>query len=406
MNQGPKRILITGADGYIGSHLVEYFQKKNLEVHGLVLDALERENFHQADITSSEAVLDIIAKVNPNIVIHSAGLSSLAQCEKDKETAEKINVQGTKNIVDSIKQVNTETKLVFFSSDYVFEGTSGNYKENDERSPKTVYGQNKKDAEDYVQSNVKNYIICRTANVYGKGGNFFKFLTETLQEDKEVEVFDDVFYTPTYIDYLIDSLDQLMEKDYMGVMHIVGPERVSRYQFALKMAEAMGKDPRSIKAVHQPEGGLIAADSSLDSGLLRGILNNFYPSLEKTIHYCVGNLISPYFYFQDERGKLIGILQGKKMEEMNYLESVKGCTRGGHYHKSTDENFFIIQGKIKVILSNIDDKSKKEFFIEGGDILAIPPNVLHTFEVLEESKWVNMLSKAMDNNNKDIFKLE
>ncbi len=231
-------------------------------------------------------------------------------------------------------------------------------------------------------------------------------MCESLSQGKSIDVFNDVFYTPTYIDYLVNCVGGLLEKDFKGVIHVTGKEKVSRYQFALLVAEAFGMDKNLIKAVKQPDGGLIAKDSSLNSTFSLEYLNNFCPTIEKSLRYCSGDLISPYFYFKDERGKIIGLIQDEKFEEINYIESKGDSIRGNHYHRETKEAFFIISGKIRVELTDVEDKKKSAFIVEGGDFFIVRPNTNHIFYVLENSVWINMLSKSMKNGEEDFFKLE
>jgi len=399
------RILITGANGYIGSNLCNYFEKNNYDVFSFALTNKREDKLFNVDITNRKDVLNKIKKIGPDIIIHTAGISSLAKCEEDKNLARMVNIEGTSNIIYSIKKINPKIKLIFLSSDYVFAGNRGNYKENDKRNPRTFYGKTKLASEDDILKNLKNYIICRTAAIYGRGGNFFSFLVDSFNHNKEMEVFDDVFFTPTYIDYLIDSLAKLLEKDFNGIVHITGKDVVSRYQFALKIATALGKDQSLIKQSQQPAGGLIAQNSSLNSDYVKKILNNFFPSLEKTLNYCFNGFVYPYFSFIDDRGKLIGLSQDYNWEEINYIESVKEAIRGGHYHKATKEGFYIIDGKVEIKLHNLANNYQQVFFVEGGDFFIIEPETVHTFEVLADARWINMLSRAIKGKEKDIYKI-
>ena len=397
------KILITGASGYVGSNLRKYFKDKGYDVYGLTSKEVQEEKIYRIDITNPQNLFNIFNGIKPNIIIHTAALSNLNECEKNHELAMKINVETTRNIIYAIRNINPDIKLVFMSSDYVFDGEKGNYKEDDEVNPQTFYGKTKVLSENDIKKYLENYIICRTANIYGRGGNFFNFVLDALEQDKTIDVFDDVFYTPTYIDHLLGSLRELIKIDYKGVIHIAGSERLSRYEFALKMAETLGKDKALIRPVKQIAAGkLIAKDNSLNCEYSRKILKNYWPSLEESLHYCFGNLIPPYFYSVDGRGKVVGIFQGHKWEEINYVESSKGSFRGNHYHKKTIEGFFIIDGKIKVTLRDIINHSKRTFIAKKGDIFIINPNTLHTFEVLENSKWINMLSRPLDGQKKDI----
>lgn len=104
----------------------------------------------------------------------------------------------------------------------------------------------------------------------------------------------------------------------------------------------------------------------------------------------------------DNRGKILGITQNT-WNEINYIESIKDSVRGEHYHKETLEAFYIISGKIKVELINIKNNVKEEFIATNGEIFIIEPNELHTFTALEDSSWINMLSKNMK-NSEDFYK--
>jgi len=122
----------------------------------------------------------------------------------------------------------------------------------------------------------------------------------------------------------------------------------------------------------------------------------------EALHFCFGNLVQPYFCSIDERGGMVGVFRGYKWEEINYVESIKGSVRGNHYHKETTEGFFVIDGRIKVTLVDTAKNFKKTFVAKKGDIILINPNVVHTFELLENSKWINMLSKPLSDKAKDI----
>lgn len=279
-----KKILITGGNGYIGSNLVEFFDSV-YNVHSLDLTSSKKAKFYPADIVSYTKVWDVLSSVRPDIVIHTAGVSSLAGCEKNPDEAYKVNVNGTRNIIKAINSVDKNIKLLFMSSDYVFSGEEGNYKEKDKSSPKTVYGMHKIKSEGDIMSSLKSFIIVRSANVYGRGGNFFNFLVNNLQKNITDGYFCDTFYTPTYIDYLTSSIQELVQNDYKGVIHIAGKERLSRYSFALKVAQALGKSSKLLKKSNQPKSGSIAKDSSLDSSYSRTVLTNHFPTIEQSLYY-------------------------------------------------------------------------------------------------------------------------
>lgn len=402
------KVLVIGAGGYLGSNLLQYLTKKQYDVfgtyHKLPFNSeLQTQKCSSEDILNYRSIEEIIQKVSPNIIIHAAGLNSLAECEKNPNLAFKINVEGARNIIKAIKHVNPRIKLVFISSDYVFAGTKGNYKETDPVNPQTYYGKTKVHVEKEISSNLQNFIICRTANVYGHGGNFFKFVYDSLTNNKPIEVYNDVTYTPTYISYFLDSIDRLLQQNFTGFIHIAGKESTTRYEFAHAMAVLLNKDLSLLIPVSQPPEGLIAKDSSLNSEYAHDILKNYSPTIEKSLMYSLEYLIDPYFYHQDDRGKIVGLLQGYPWEEINYIESEKDTIRGNHYHKTTVEGFYIIEGSIIVSLTDLISGKTQKFKVECGDCFRVLPNIIHQFEVKTNSKWINMLSKSMD-GDKDIYR--
>ncbi|MCX6808593.1 MAG: sugar nucleotide-binding protein [Candidatus Berkelbacteria bacterium] len=406
MNKVQKTILITGGDGYVGTNLVNFLKKSGgYLVHPAILASKGLDNEVILDITDKESCEKVIAEIKPDFIVHTAGLSSLAACEKDPGLAERINTIGTTNLAEAVSRIVPDSKFIFFSSDYVFEGDKGGYKEEDKKKPKTVYGKTKVEAENSIKTLLKNFVILRTANIFGRGGNFFSFVEKSLQDDEKIDVFSDVYFTPTYIDYLLNSIVSLLENPFTGVIHVAGQEKISRYQFATEMAKVMGKDSNLIVGAKAPVEGLISKDSSLNTDLAAKVINGFNPSISKAIYYHLDILEYPYFYFADDRGKIRGI-SDESWEEINCLESISGIVRGNHYHKFCDEGFFVVEGKIKVDFLKVEDKGQDCHFIaEKGDVFKIYPYTLHTFETLEDSKWINFLTKKTDQNNKDIYKL-
>lgn len=393
----PKRILITGSSGYIGSNLINYLKQKS--------DYLPLElNFKnkRIDITDKKAVLKSIKHLNPDIIVHTAWINSLTLCEKNPKTAYKVNVEGTKNIIQA---VNNKIKLIFLSSDYVFKGDRGNYKENDQPNPLTVYGKNKLSAELAIKKNLKNYLICRTAGVFSQGGNFYNFAVENLKEDKEIEVYNNCYFTPTYLEYLLFALTALIEKNYQGIIHVAGGQKLSRYKLALYMAKLLNKPESQIKPIKKPVNSEVAYDSSLNTDKIKKILNGFSPSAEKSLNYAFGNLLFPYFMFDDSRGKFKGINQNFNWQEINYIESAKNSTRGNHYHKIITEGFFIIDGRVKILLDNLLTKTKQAFTAEAGDAFIVKPFTVHTFVTLTRARWINMLSKPIRGKYQDFHKI-
>ena len=114
-------------------------------------------------------------------------------------------------------------------------------------------------------------------------------------------------------------------------------------------------------------------------------------------------IIKSYFKSADSRGEILGISRFDWMKEINYIQSHAGTTRGGHYHKKTTELFFIIDGEIKVTIRHLQSQKLEEIIVHKGDIFIVEPLEVHTFHILKDARWINVLSHPMDNQNPDFF---
>jgi len=115
--------------------------------------------------------------------------------------------------------------------------------------------------------------------------------------------------------------------------------------------------------------------------------------------------LKPYFNYSDERGQLYGIIQKGIWKEINHITSSAGSIRGNHYHKKTLELFYIISGTIEVFIKNLRNGKETSFNVISGDIFIVEPYELHTFNIKTDSSWINMLSKRIDHNKPDIYRL-
>jgi quercetin dioxygenase-like cupin family protein len=116
-------------------------------------------------------------------------------------------------------------------------------------------------------------------------------------------------------------------------------------------------------------------------------------------------IIKPYKNFKDTRGEFFGIVNNGLWEELNYIETEAGQTRGGHYHKETQELFFILEGTIEIQLTSLDGLTKHVFTVQKGQIFIVEPLEIHSFKCLTSSKWINVLSKKMYDDAMDFYRL-
>lgn len=224
------KILITGAKGQLGRELAHVFKREK----PLLTDK------DDLDITQTTAVVRLIEKLKPDLIIHTAAYTTVDQAESEKNTAMLVNHQGTKNIVEAIIHPNhpnitrISPKLIYISTDYVFDGKKNSpYKETDIPYPLNVYGASKLAGEKEVQRLPKErWLIVRTAWLYGEGKNFVKTILELVKIQKELKVVDDQIGSPTWARDVARAIKFLIAKNAFGLYHVVSKGKVSWYDFA------------------------------------------------------------------------------------------------------------------------------------------------------------------------------
>jgi dTDP-4-dehydrorhamnose reductase len=268
-----QKFLITGASGLLGSKIIE-FAKHGYEVipsHNtkpLHLSSLKLE------ITDLNEVLSILNKLKPHMVVHAASETSVDKCETEKEHAWEANVAGTRNIAKACHKVNA--KLIYISTDYVFDGEKGFYDEEDKPNPVNYYGLTKLEGEKQVTEHSKNYAILRTSVLYGWHPwkqNFATWIINKLKQQQEITVVEDHYNTPTLADNLAEMAVEVAEKDLRGLYHASGRERISRYEFAKQIAKSFNLNADLIKPVRMSQLTAWIAkrpkDSSLNTGKIQ-----------------------------------------------------------------------------------------------------------------------------------------
>jgi dTDP-4-dehydrorhamnose reductase len=240
--------LVIGASGLIGEYLI-----RAGSVTHQVLGTFRSNpipGMFQLDICNRPQVQSLIERLCPSIIYLPAALTNVDYCEMHSKEAHSIDVVGVQNVVQAIG--NTQIKLVYFSTDYVFDGKSGPYREDDLANPINEYGRQKLLAEQYISLHMRDCLIVRTTGVYGweRGGkNFVYRVLETLGARNMLRVPRDQIGNPTYAPNLAQVAVALAVSDATGVYNISGPTRVSRYEFACEIAKVFNLDIHLIEAV-------------------------------------------------------------------------------------------------------------------------------------------------------------
>lgn len=245
--------LILGASGQVGGHLYDALAQHHLRVQG-TYRTFALENLHQLDVRDAERVQNLLSEIRPTVVYVPAALGNADWCETHPQESYAINVTGLANVARAAQQI--DAKLVYFSSDYVFDGTAGPYRENDLACPICEYGRQKVLAEHYLALQHPNSLIIRTTVVYGwerQDKNFVQRLREVLGRGEHLRVPHDQIGSPTYAPDLAEATIELVRKGATGVFHVVGPELANRYEFATEAARVFGLDENLIDAVTTKE---------------------------------------------------------------------------------------------------------------------------------------------------------
>ncbi len=181
---------------------------------------------------------------SPDVVVHLAAMADVGACEREPERATAVNVAATAAIAGLCQQYGA--RLVFVSTEYVFDGRRGFYREDEDPSPTTVYGRTKREAEREVARLALRWSIVRTSIVFGwplqAHRNFGPWLVERLRNGQSYYAPTDVLRTPVYVEHLADGIARLVEGDYAGVHHVAGSDWVSMYDFALAIADGFQLD--------------------------------------------------------------------------------------------------------------------------------------------------------------------
>ncbi|MBI2028316.1 MAG: SDR family oxidoreductase [Candidatus Levybacteria bacterium] len=229
------KILGMGLRGLVGSRIVERLQDKyEFESSGV-------------DITNKDASAQI-KDSNAAIVLHLAAKTDVDGCEKDKPLgsegeAWRVNVEGTRNIADACRETNK--KLIYFSTDFVFDGTKDFYVEDDTPNPVNWYARTKYEGEKIVQSLSTSWLIIRIAYPYRanfKKLDFFRAILKRLQKGEKVNAVTDHIFTPTFIDDIVVALDNLIENNSTGIFHVVGSQALTPFEVASIICKTFGYD--------------------------------------------------------------------------------------------------------------------------------------------------------------------
>jgi len=228
------KVLVTGATGQLGSDVCQVLLSRGISYVGV--------GSAGCDITDGDAVQKLFRQEKPDAVIHCAAYTKVDQAEDEPEKCRAINVDGTRNIVEECRRLNS--KLLYVSTDYVFPGSGARfYEPDDPTGPLNVYGSTKLDGELMVREFIENYFIVRTSWVFGKNGaNFVKAMLKLSETKTELNVVCDQIGSPTYTADLALLLCDMIASEKYGVYHATNEGVCSWAEFAEEIFRQTAKN--------------------------------------------------------------------------------------------------------------------------------------------------------------------
>ena len=260
-----KKILVTGSNGLLGQKLVAALRNRT----DVQLIATSRgENrlsktdgylYDTLDITDRSAVQAALNRHQPDVVVNTAGMTQADLCEKEKENCQRVNVTAVEYLIEACAA--QKSHLIQLSTDFIFDGTSGPYREEDKPNPLSYYGESKWAAEKRVMAAPLSWTILRTVLVYGitenmSRSNILLWAKNSLEKKQPTRAVSDQFRTPTLAEDLAEGCTAIALKKAGGIYHLAGPEMMSIYEVAKRTAEFFGLDtsllsPVSTASLHE-----------------------------------------------------------------------------------------------------------------------------------------------------------
>ena len=286
-----KKILITGASGQLGKTLKTLFSSKYDIIPTSKNHYTYQKNYF-LDITNPILIRDIVSATSPDIIINLAALTNVDLCEKKPDLAFSVNFTGLQNIVEIFNG-----PIIQLSTDYVFDGKTGQYSENSSVNPINVYGRTKLEAENFLKENSKDSLIIRTNVLFDymseSPASFLNWVVKSLEDDKKINVVDDQWNNPTWTNSIAVAIDKAIEFELNGLIHWGDNDYISRFDFAIKIAETFQLKKNLINPIKTRELNQIAArplKGGLNVDRAKSILNLEPSNISDCLKYIWENI--------------------------------------------------------------------------------------------------------------------
>jgi dTDP-4-dehydrorhamnose reductase len=294
---GALRLLITGSNGLLGQKMVALCRVHRMDFAAISSGPNRNpdcpdSNYTELDITQEQEVMTYFDFQDFTHIVHTAAMTNVDACELNPALCNEINLLASKRLFEIAQKKGCHFTLL--STDFVFDGHQGNYRETDTPNPLSVYGKSKWMAEQELkQSAYSKWAIARTIIVYGKGhqlnkSNIFSWLIQELTQGKEVSLITDHFRAPTWVEDLAEGCLSIVLRDATGIFHLSGPETLSIHEIGLRVARYLGVSEQLIlpidsKTLNQPASRPALTGFNLEKS--SAMLGYKPHSIEETLEY-------------------------------------------------------------------------------------------------------------------------
>ncbi len=263
-----ERILITGANGLVGQELVTLLSR--CPTFDVLATGRQEQSplpegsfgYTPLDITSARDVRNLCLDFAPTLIINCAAMTQVDRCEVERERCWEVNVKGVEYLTRAARQVGAG--FIHLSTDFVFNGASGPYREEDRPEPINFYGRSKLASENIVRaSGLSRWHIVRTVLLYGTGHklprkNIVLWALEKLAQGEPLRIVTDQWRTPTYAPDLARGIEQVIRHGRPGIYHISGRELLTVYDFIRRVAHFFDLDTSLVRPIDSISLGQIA----------------------------------------------------------------------------------------------------------------------------------------------------
>jgi len=281
-------LMVFGASGFIGNYIYAYFKQKYIQTVGTYCSKIQDKlmAFDFNDFLVDELVGQI-KKNKISYAIFSSGQTNIDAIKREVGYFQKINVDNPIKVIKILADLGVVP--IYISTDCVFDGSKGDYVEDDKREPQTIYGKQKVMIEDYLINNFKDYLLFRISKIYSSDlvkKNWLADWVEAISEDKAIPCAVDQVFCPTHVMDIVEGIEKLIECEARGVYHLANPVKYSKYDLGLALCKVLNKDKKVINPVKINEIGLLEErplDTSLNSNKFITLTKHSFRSIVNTV---------------------------------------------------------------------------------------------------------------------------